>query len=122
MLVVQALSELDDAGRCGGAAGCGGRGHRRRDLVDDRLGGGDLDDGLRLGRSSGSRRGAGLELGDARLQLLVLGDGLAPLDDDLVEEVIDLVRVETLLEAHVLELLRDDVFGSQSHCCFLFRC
>ena len=112
VLVVQALGELDDAGRGGGTTGGGSRGDRSGNLFDDGLGlGRGLDDGDR----SGGGRGARLELGDARLELLVLGDRLAPLDDDLVEEVIDLVRVEALLEADVLELLGDDVFGGQSH-------
>src|SRR5699024_4485829 len=57
--------------------------------------------------------GARLELGDTSLQLLVLLNRLAPFHDDLVEEVVDLVRVEALLETDVLELLRDDVFRRQ---------
>ena len=60
---------------------------------------------------SGGRRGARLVLRELGLQLIVLGDGLAPLDDDLIEEVIDLVRVEAFLEPDVLKLLGDDVIG-----------
>ena len=111
MLVVQTLRELDDAGRGGGATGGDGRrGHGGGHLFDDDGLGLDLslDDGDRGGGRSGGTR---LEFGDAGLQLFVLGDRLAPLDDDLVEEVVDLIGVEALLETDVLELLGDDVFG-----------
>src|SRR5690606_12562645 len=83
------------------------------------------DNGLLGGRSGlsgrGSRNGARFVRRQLGLQLLVLGDGLAPLDDDLIEEVIDLVRVEALLEPDMLELLGDDVFGGESHCVVLFQ-
>ena len=112
VLVVQALRELDDAGARGrGAGGVGSaRGPaaaRRGDgsLLGERLGSGAAAAGL----------GAGLVCGELRLQLVVLGDRLAPLDDDLVEEVVDLVGVEALLEPDVLELLGDDVIGGQCH-------
>ena len=110
MLVVQALRELDDAGGGGGATA--GRGGGSRSLFDDGPG---LGDRSGLDHGDRGRGGGGLELGDTGLQLFVLGDRLAPLDDDLVEEVVDLIRVEALLEADVLELLGDDVFGGQSH-------
>jgi hypothetical protein len=58
---------------------------------------------------------AGLVGGQLGLQLGVLFEGLAPLDDDLVEEVVDLVRVEAVLEADVLELLGDDVIRGKCH-------
>ena len=78
-----------------------------------------LDDLFRhddlVGRSGGNGSLTRLIRGELRLQLFVLGDRLAPLDDDLIEEVVDLVGVETLLEADVLELLGDDVIRCQSH-------
>ena len=80
---------------------------------------GRLGDGRGRGDGRCDRRGRGrlarLVRGQLGLQLVVLGDGLAPLDDDLVKEVVDLVRVETLLEPNVLELLGDDVIGGQCH-------
>src|SRR5690606_8229433 len=116
--------QLDDAGRGGGGRGAlGSRGGDGRGGLDggDRSGhlfdDGGLFGGGGLGGNGGDRgrRGAGLVRGELGLQLLVLGDGLAPLDDDLVEEVVDLIGVEAFLEPHVLELLGDDVFGGQSH-------
>ena len=107
MLVVQALGQFDDAGRSGHAAGCGSL---------DRGSGNGLDDGgSRLLDDLRGRGLTGLVRSELRLQLFVLGDRLTPLDDDFVQEVVDLIRVETLLESHVLELLRDDVFRGQSH-------
>src|SRR5690606_41873908 len=99
--------ELDDAGR-------GARGRC-------------LGDGSRLNgsrRSRGDRSGSaltGLERGELRLQLVVLLDGLAPFDDDLVEVVVDLFRVEAVLEPDVLELLVDDVIRGKCHGWLLFR-
>src|SRR5699024_8957584 len=111
MLVVETLGTRDDASR----RRCG-----RRDtgpsrhllgscclrLLNRRCFGGRCG-GLLSGGGFGA---ASLELCDARLQLLVLLDRLAPLDDDLVQEVVHLVRVKALLETDVLELFRDDVF------------
>src|SRR5690606_36759687 len=109
VLVVQALRDGDDAG--GLLVAGGGRGGRdRRDLRDRR------DDGTSGG--SGCRR---LELGHARLQLSVLVQRLAPFDDDLVEEVVDLIRVESVIEANVLKLLVDYVIRGQCHERLLYR-
>jgi len=78
--------------------------------------------GSRGGRCGGCRRVlAGLERGELRLQLVVLLDGLAPFNDDLVEVVVDLFGVEPVLEADVLELLVDDVIRGKCHGWLLFR-
>ena len=108
VLVVQALRQLDDAGRGGGR----GRGS---DLSD--RGRGDR----RWGLLGGGRLLAGLVGGKLRLELGVLVQRLAPLENHLVQEVVDLVRVEAVLETDVLELLGDDVIRGQCHGWLLFR-
>src|SRR5690606_19767813 len=112
VLVVQTLSELDDSGGSAGGRtlGCGSG----LDRSCRRLGDGSRSD----------RRGSaltGLERSELRLELVVLLDGLAPFDDDLVEVVVHLFGVETVLESDVLELLVDDVIRGKCHGWLLFR-
>ena len=110
VLVVQALRELDDA--CGGGGATAGRGGGSRSLFDDGPG---LGDRSGLDHGDRGRGGGGLELGDTGLQLLRSRRSSCATRRRSRRGVVDLIRVEALLEADVLELLGDDVFGGQSH-------
>lgn len=104
MLVVQALSQLNDACAL-----------RRNVVLNDGSGSNDrcwcnglFDNGSRYRRCCGRCRSGGFtrfECCQLRLQLDVFFNGLTPFNDDFVQEVIDLIRVKTFLEPDVLDCL-----------------